>query len=203
MNEREHAQAQPEEDLNQGTTLPSNLVEIQTPSESWRTEFRNEISSLRVNGEDVSKIHRAMEELRTMRDSSDRTLRRLVLLITLLVCSGLGIGVFALDYLLKFNADKIDYVIDLNLEAARKSQEGMIKIPLLALSLLEKHPNQLKWDRNRSTWTFLNTFTGNRDDFSDQYMYYSPLVLENLKNDFGLQWDGQNWNWTDELRPTD
>ena len=65
----------PEEELEQGTPLPSNLVEVETPSETWKTEFKNEISSLRINGEDVSKIHRAMEELRKMYDSSDRKLR--------------------------------------------------------------------------------------------------------------------------------
>ena len=38
----------------------------------------------------TSKIHRAMEELGKMRNSSDRTLRRLIILITLLLCTGTG-----------------------------------------------------------------------------------------------------------------
>ena len=201
MKDGEIIDQEPEEEPEQGTPLPSNLVEVETPSETWKTEFQHEISSLRINGEDVSKIHRAMEELRKMRESSDRTLRRLIILITLLLCSGLGIGVYSLDYLLRFNADKIDKVIDLNLNAINKSKEGMIKIPLVAISLLEKHPNQMRWDENRSTWTFLDTFTRTRKDFSDDYMYYNPGVIEDLKNDLGLFWNGSSWNWPEGFGP--
>ena len=201
MKDGEVIPEEPEEEPEQGIPLPSNLVEVETPSETWKTEFKNEISSLRVNGEDVSKIHRAMEELRKMRDSSDRTLRRLIILITLLLCTGLGVGIYSLDYLLRFNADKIDEVLDLNLLAIKKSKEGMIKIPLIAISLLEKHPNQMRWDENQSVWTFLDTFTGTRKNFSDDYMYYTPGVIEELKNDLGLFWNGSSWNWPEGFGP--
>ena len=201
MKDGEIMNEESEEELEQGTPLPSNLVEVETPSETWKTEFQNEISSLRINGEDVSKIHRAMEELRKMRDSSDRTLRRLIILITLLLCTGLGIGVYSLDYLLRFNAEKIDKVIDLNLNAINKSKEGMIKIPTVAISLLEKHPNQMRWDANKSIWTFLNTFTGTRMQFSQDQMFYSPLTIEQLQNDFGLFWNGSSWNWPEGFGP--
>jgi hypothetical protein len=201
MKDGEIVNEEPEEEPEQGTQLPSNLVEVETPSETWKTEFQNEISSLRINGEDVSKMHRAMEELRKMRDSSDRTLRRLIILITLLLCTGLGIGVYSLDYLLRFNADKIDKVIDLNLNAINKSKEGMIKIPLIGISLLEKHPNQMRWDENNSVWTFLDTFTGTRKIFSDDYMFYNPGVIEDLKNVYGLYWNGSSWNWPEGFGP--
>jgi len=201
VKEDELIDEEPEEELDQGTPVPSNLVEIETPSETWKTEFKNEISSLRINGEDVSKIHRAMEELREMRNSSDRNLRRLIILITLLLCSGLGIGVYSLNYLLRFNADKIDEVIDLNLLAIEKTKQGMIKIPLIAVSLLEKHRNQMRWDANRSTWTFLDTFTASRMDFSSDFMFYNPQSIEQLKNDYGLFWNGSSWNWPEGYGP--
>jgi len=201
VKEDELIDEEPEEELDQGTPVPSNLVEIETPSETWKTEFKNEISSLRINGEDVSKIHRAMEELREMRNSSDRNLRRLIILITLLLCSGLGIGVYSLNYLLRFNADKIDEVIDLNLIAIEKTKQGMIKIPLIAVSLLEKHRNQMRWDANRSTWTFLDTFTASRMDFSSDFMFYNPQSIEQLKKDYGLFWNGSSWNWPEGYGP--
>jgi len=201
VKEDELIDEEPEEELDQGTPVPSNLVEIETPSETWKTEFKNEISSFRINGEDVSKIHRAMEELREMRNSSDRNLRRLIILITLLLCSGLGIGVYSLNYLLRFNADKIDEVIDLNLIAIEKTKQGMIKIPLIALSLLEKHRNQMRWDANRSTWTFLDTFTASRMDFSSDFMFYNPQSIEQLKKDYGLFWNGSSWNWPEGYGP--
>ena len=201
MKDGELSKDSPDLESKQGNPLPSNLVEVETPSETWKTEFKDEISSLRINGEDVSKIHRAMKELREMRDSSDRTLRRLILLITLLLCSGLGVGVFALDYLLQFNAEKIDKVIDLNLQAIEKSKEGMIKIPLIALSLLEKHPNEMNWDANQSIWTFWDTFSGKRKKFSPDYMFYSPGILEDLKQELGLFWNGDQWNWPKGFEP--
>ena len=112
-----------------------------------------------------------------------------------------GVGIYSLDYPLRFNADKIDEVIDLNLLAINKSKEGMIKIPLIAISLLEKHPNQMRWDENQSVWTFLDTFTGTRKNFSDDYMYYTPGVIEELKNDLGLLWNGTSWNWPEGFGP--
>jgi len=201
MKDGEVMDEKPDDETQQGTPLPSNLVEVETPSETWKTEFKNEISSLRVNGEDVSKIHRAMEELRNMRDSSDRTLRRLIILITLLLCTGLGVGVYSLDYLLRFNADKIDKVIDLNLLAIKKSEQGMIKIPVIAVALLEKHSNQMRWDENQSVWTFEDSFTGTRKNLSGDYMYYSSGIIEQLKNDFGLFWNGSSWNWPEGFGP--
>jgi len=201
MKDGELSKENPDLELKQGNPLTSNLVEVETPSETWKTEFKDEISSLRVNGEDVSKIHRAMKELREMRDSSDRTLRRLILLITLLLCSGLGVGVYALDYLLQFNAEKIDKVIDLNLQAIKKNEDGMIKIPLIAISLLEKHPNEMHWDANQSIWTFWDTFRGKRMKFSQDHMFYSPNTIENLRQELGLFWNGDKWNWPKGFEP--
>jgi len=201
MKDGELSKENPDLEIKQGNPFPSNLVEVETPSETWKTEFKDEISSLRINGEDVSKIHRAMKELREMRDSSDRTLRRLILLITLLLCSGLGVGVYALDYLLQFNAEKIDKVIDLNLQAIKKSEDGMIKIPLIAISLLEKHPNEMRWDANQSIWTFWDTFRGKRMKFSQDHMFYSPNTIENLRQELGLFWNGDTWNWPKGFEP--
>jgi len=77
----------------------------------------------------------------------------------------------------------------------------MIQISLIAMSLLEKHPNQMRWDENQSAWTFLDTFTGTRKNFSDDYMYYTPGVIEELKNDLGLFWNGTSWNWPEGFGP--
>lgn len=134
--------------MDQGTPLPSNLVKVETPSETWKTEFKNEISSLRINGGDVSKIHRTMTQLREMKNSNDCTLRRMITLVAILVFTGLGVGIYALDYLLQFNAEKIDRVLDLNLKTVEKNREGMFKISIKAFPLLEMHPNKFIWDDN-------------------------------------------------------
>ena len=148
-------QSKNQEELEQGTPLPSNLVEVETPSETWKTEFENDISALRINGEDVSKMHRAMKDIKKMRMDSDMTLRKMIFIIIALALSILGVGVFALDYLLQFNASKIDTVVDLNLQNLAKNKEGMFRISNKALPLLEMHPNNFRWDKDKRVWTFL------------------------------------------------
>lgn len=72
-------------------------------------------------------------------------------------------------------------MIDLNLLAINKSKEGTIKIPLIAISLLENHPNQIRWDKNQPVWVFLAILTGTRKNFSNDYMYYTLGVIEEEK----------------------
>ena len=57
-----------EEVLEQSINTPRNLVEVETSSDSWKTEFENEISSIRINGEEVTKLHQAVGELRKLRE---------------------------------------------------------------------------------------------------------------------------------------
>ena len=191
-----------EEEMDQGTPLPSNLVEVETPSEKWKTEFENEISSLRINGEDVSKIHRAMTQLREMKNSSDRTLRRMIILVAILVFTGLGVGLYALDYLLQFNAEKIDRVLDLNLKTVEKNREGMFKISTKAFPLLEMHPNKFIWDNNLSRWTILNPQTGIRGDLNNDYMLYSLEGLKLLEDQLGVTWNGEKWEFPNGYLPS-
>jgi hypothetical protein len=191
-----------EEEMDQGTPLPSNLVEVETPSEKWKTEFENEISSLRINGEDVSKIHRAMTQLREMKNSSDRTLRRMIILVAILVFTGLGVGLYALDYLLQFNAEKIDRVLDLNLKTVEKNREGMFKISTKAFPLLEMHPNKFIWDNNLSRWTILNPQTGIRSDLNNNYMLYSLEGLKLLEDQLGVTWNGEEWEFPNGYLPS-
>ena len=52
-------------------------------------------SSLRINGEDVFKIRRSMNQLREMKNSSDRSLRRMIILTAFLIFMELGVGAYA------------------------------------------------------------------------------------------------------------
>jgi len=185
-------QSKSQEVLEQGTPMPSNLVEVETPSETWKTEFENDISALRINGEDVSKMHRAMKDIQKMRMDSDKTLKKMIFIIIALALSILGVGVFALDYLLQFNASKIDTVVDLNLQNLAKNQEGMFRISQKALPLLEMHPNNFRWDKEKRVWTFFDTYTQERKVYTDNYMVWSPFILESLEKK-GVSWDGSKW----------
>ena len=73
------------EDLEQGTEIPRNLVEVETSSETWKTEFEKEISAIRINGEEVIKLHNAVSELRVLREKSNRSIKRLMTMIIMLI----------------------------------------------------------------------------------------------------------------------
>jgi hypothetical protein len=181
-----------EEVLEQGINTPRNLVEVETSSDSWRTEFENEISSIRINGEEVTKLHQAVGELRKLREKSNRAIKRLMLLTIVLISSSLAFCLYAFDYLLQFNVEKIDHALDLNIETIEKSREGMVKMPSKSLAMLKAHKNKIIWDDNKSHWTFLNSFNGKTELLTNEYFFYSPIRLEEL-SEMGIYWDGSEW----------
>lgn len=57
----------------------------------------------------------------------------------------------------------------------------MIKIPMVAISLLEKLQNQMRWYANQSVWTSLYTITRARIQFLLDRMFDSPLTIQIYK----------------------
>ena len=181
-----------EEVLEQGINTPRNLVEVETSSDSWKTEFENEISSIRINGEEVTKLHQAVGELRKLREKSNRAIKRLMLLTIVLISSSLAFCLYAFDYLLQFNVEKIDHALDLNIETIEKSSQGMVRMPSKSLVMLKAHKNKIIWDDNKSHWTFLNSFNGKTELLTNEYFFYSPIRLEELR-EMGISWNGSEW----------
>ena len=181
-----------EDALEQGTPLPSNLVEVETPSETWKTEFQNEISSIRINGEEVTKLHQAVIELRKLREKSNRSVKILMFLIIVLISSSLVFCIYAFDYLLQFDVEKIDHALDLNIETIEKSSRGMVRMPSKSLAMLKAHKNKIIWDDKKSHWTFLNSFNGKTELLTNEYFFYSPIRLEELR-EMGISWNGSEW----------
>ena len=93
---------------------------METSSNKWKTEFENEISSIRINGEEVTKLHQAVIELRKLREKSNRSVKILMFLIIVLISSSLVFCIYAFDYLLQFDVEKIDHALDLNIETIEK-----------------------------------------------------------------------------------
>ena len=161
------------EDLEQGTEIPRNLVEVETSSETWKTEFEKEISAIRINGEEVIKLHNAVSELRALREKSNRSIKRLMTIIIILIITSLAFCLYAFDYLLQFNIEKIDQAIDLNIETIEKSRVSMVRMPTKSLAMLKAHKNEISWDNNLSTWVFLNSFNGKKEPLTNDYFFQS------------------------------
>ena len=187
------------EDLEQGTEIPRNLVEVETSSETWKTEFEKEISAIRINGEEVIKLHNAVSELRVLREKSNRSIKRLMTIIILLIITCLAFCLYAFDYLLQFNIEKIDQAIDLNIETIEKSRVSMVRMPTKSLAMLKAHKNKISWDNNLSTWIFLNSFNGKKEPLTNDYFFYNPARINDVKA-FGLHWNGYSWQDERSLR---
>ena len=187
------------EDLEQGTEIPRNLVEVETSSETWKTEFEKEISAIRINGEEVIKLHNAVSELRALREKSNRSIKRLMTIIILLIITCLAFCLYAFDYLLQFNIEKIDQAIDLNIETIEKSRVSMVRMPTKSLAMLKAHKNEISWDNDQSTWVFLNSFNGKKEPLTNDYFFYNPARINDVKA-FGLQWNGYSWQDERSLR---
>ena len=187
------------EDLEQGTEIPRNLVEVETSSETWKTEFEKEISAIRINGEEVIKLHNAVSELRVLREKSNRSIKRLMTIIILLIITCLAFCLYAFDYLLQFNIEKIDQAIDLNIETIEKSRVSMVRMPTKSLAMLKAHKNEISWDNNLSTWVFLNSFNGKKEPLTNDYFFYNPARINDVKA-FGLHWNGYSWQDERSLR---
>ena len=187
------------EDLEQGTEIPRNLVEVETSSETWKTEFEKEISAIRINGEEVIKLHNAVSELRVLREKSNRSIKRLMTIIILLIITSLAFCLYAFDYLLQFNIEKIDQAIDLNIETIEKSRVSMVRMPTKSLAMLKAHKNEISWDNDLSTWVFLNSFNGKKEPLTNDYFFYNPARINDVKA-FGLHWNGYSWQDERSLR---
>ena len=187
------------EDLEQGTEIPRNLVEVETSSETWKTEFEREISAIRINGEEVIKLHNAVSELRALREKSNRSIKRLMTIIILLIITSLAFCLYAFDYILQFNIEKIDQAIDLNIETIEKSRVSMVRMPTKSLAMLKAHKNEISWDNNLSTWVFLNSFNGKKEPLTNDYFFYNPARINDVKA-FGLHWNGYSWQDERSLR---
>lgn len=187
------------EDLEQGTEIPRNLVEVETSSETWKTEFEKEISAIRINGEEVIKLHNAVSELRVLREKSNRSIKRLMTIIILLIITCLAFCLYAFDYLLQFNIEKIDQAIDLNIETIEKSRVSMVRMPTKSLAMLKAHKNEISWDNDLSTWVFLNSFNGKKEPLTNDYFFYNPARINDVKA-FGLHWNGYSWQDERSLR---
>ncbi len=187
------------EDLEQGTEIPRNLVEVETSSETWKTEFEKEISAIRINGEEVIKLHNAVSELRALREKSNRSIKRLMTIIILLIITCLAFCLYAFDYILQFNIEKIDQAIDLNIETIEKSRVSMVRMPTKSLAMLKAHKNEISWDNNLSTWVFLNSFNGKKEPLTNDYFFYNPARINDVKA-FGLHWNGYSWQDERSLR---
>ena len=76
----------------------SNSLEVDLSPESWKTEFHDEITSVRLNGEKIAEIRDLMDEMKSIKEKNDRTIKGLSIAIISLTIIGLCFLGFGLSY---------------------------------------------------------------------------------------------------------
>jgi len=67
----------------------NNSLEVGFSPESWKTEFHDEITSVRLNGEKIAEIRDLMDEMKAIKEKNDRTIKGLSIAIISLTIIGL------------------------------------------------------------------------------------------------------------------
>ena len=94
----------------------NNSLEVGFSPESWETEFHDEITSVRLNGEKIAEIRDLMDEMKSIKEKNDRTIKGLSIAIITLTIIGLCFLGFGLSYLMRFKVDKLDEMISEGVE---------------------------------------------------------------------------------------
>lgn len=103
---------------------------------------------------------------------------------------GLGILFYTLNYLLRFDPDEIhSFIHSIEHENQKKNKYSL---PPLALSLLDNHPQRIRWKWKGNVWYFVNQ-NGKEVPFDKEYFLIERKKLDRLYEDHGVQWNGNEW----------
>jgi len=164
-------------------------LEVEFSQESWKTEFHEEIKSVRLNGEKIAKIKDLMDEMKAIKEKNDRTIKVLSIAIISLTIIGLCFLGFGVSYLMRFKVDKLDEVIDAGVEKFDMTNKTFIHTDAFATLSDTWHP--LLWDRKNQGW-FVQKPNGAQRNFYDNIIIPKKAYLELSKS--SLQWKQGKWH---------
>jgi hypothetical protein len=142
------------------------------------------------------KAEEIQNELKSVAFSYDQTAKRLAFLIFFLAAIALGISAYTLNYLLRFDADKIDTFVSENLKL--KEADVEYSLPRIAVELLAQSKQKLAWNPSQKKWFFENA-SGKRVAYDEKYILVGSNQIGELERQFGITWNGDNWILPQEL----
>ena len=94
--------------------------------------------------------------------------------------------IYTLNYLLRFDPDEIhSFIHSIKHENQKKNKYSL---PPLALSLLDNHPQRIRWKWKGNVWYFVNQ-NGKEVPFDKEYFLIERKKLDRLYEDHGVQWN--------------
>ncbi len=167
----------------------NNSLEVEFSPESWKTEFHDEITSVRLNGEKIAEIRDLMDEMKSIKEKNDRTIKGLSITIISLTIIGLFFLGFGLNYLMRFKVDKLDEMISEGVERFDMTNKTFIHTDAIVQLSDTWHP--LLWDRQLQGW-FVRKPNGAKRNFYDNIILPKKAYLELSQS--SLTWKQSKWH---------
>ena len=167
----------------------NNSLEVGFSLESWKTEFHDEITSVRLNGEKIAEIRDLMDEMKAIKEKNDRTIKGLSIAIISLTIIGLCFLGFGLSYLMRFKVDKLDEMISEGVERFDMTNKTFIHTDAIVQLSDTWHP--LLWDRKLQGW-FVQKPNGAKRNFYDNVILPKKAYLELTQS--SLSWKHSKWH---------
>ena len=142
------------------------------------------------------KVEEIQNELKNVAFRYDQTAKRLAFLIFFLAGLAVGISAYTLNYLLRFDADKIDSFVSENLKL--KEADVEYGLPRIAVELLAQSKQKLAWNPSQKKWFFENA-AGKRVAYDEKYILVGSNQIGELERQFGITWNGDQWILPQEL----
>ena len=176
-------------DESKDSSISANSLEVELSQESWKTEFHDEIKTVRLNGEKIAEIRDLMDEMKSIKEKNDRTIKGLSIAIISLIIMGLCFLGFGLNYLMKFKVDKLDQMISEGVERFDMTNKTFIHTDAMVQLSDTWHP--LLWDRQLQGW-FIRKPNGAKRNFYDNVILPKKAYMDLTQS--SLTWKQSKWH---------
>jgi hypothetical protein len=175
----------------------SNSLEVNFDSDSWKTEFYEEIKSVRLNGQKIAEIRDLMNEMKSLKDTTDRKIQALIFTIFLLSILSLGIVVLGVLHFNKLKAEKVNEIVEAGIK--RFDMTDQTFIPVEAFRQLSEFNQAIYWDKNTERWYIERYKKGTKQKVSDLILF--PHMAYNNLPETGLELKNSRFHPTSKDLP--
>ena len=146
-----------------------NSLEVNFDSDSWKTEFYEEIKSVHLNGQKIAEIRDLMTEMKSLRETTDRKIQVLIFTIFLLSILSLGIVVIGVQHLNKLKAEKVNEIVEAGIN--RFDMTDQTFVPVEAFRQLSEFNQPIYWDKKTERWYIERYKKGTKQKVSDLILF--------------------------------
>ena len=174
-----------------------SFLEVELDPNSWKTEFYEEIKAVRLNGEKIAEIRDLMDEMKSIKETTDRKVQILVFAIFILTSLSLGVILMGVRQMNKLKADKINEVVDAGI--SRFDMTDQTFMPVEAFKQLSEFNQAIYWDKNTERWYIERYKKRTKQKVSDLILF--PHMAYNNLPETGLELKNSRFHPTSKDLP--